>query len=76
MPSLVVEACSVLGIEPGEKGTPPASDAIQSAFKKLAIKWHPDRNPDNVKAFTKHGKAANKVETLPVADKGWFKCLS
>ena len=35
-----------------------------------------DRNPDNVKAFTKHGKAANQVKTLPEADKGWFKCLS
>lgn len=52
MPSLVVEACSVLGIEPGPKGAPPPPDAIQSAFKKLAIKWHPDRNPDNIKEAT------------------------
>ena len=52
MPSLVVEACSVLGIEPGAKGTPPASDAIQAAFKKLAIKWHPDRNPGIIEEAT------------------------
>ena len=52
MPSLVVEACSVLGIEPGEKGTPPASDAIQAAFKKLAIKWHPDRNRGMIEEAT------------------------
>ena len=52
MPSLVVEACTVLGIEPGPKGTPPDEEKIASAFKKLAIRWHPDRNPDNVKEAT------------------------
>ena len=52
MPSLVVEACSVLGIEPGPGGTPPDEEVIRAAFKPLAIKWHPDRNPDNVKEAT------------------------
>ena len=52
MPSLVVEACSVLGIEPGKGGTPPDEEDVAKAFKKLAIKWHPDRNPDNVKEAT------------------------
>ena len=52
MPSLVVEACSVLGVEPGPNGTPPDEEVIASAFKKLAIRWHPDRNPDNVKEAT------------------------
>jgi len=53
MPSLVVEACTVLSIEPGPKGTPPAADVIKTAFKKLAIKWHPDRNADNTKEATR-----------------------
>ena len=52
MPSLVVEACTVLGVEPGRSGTPPDEDVVASAFKKLAMKWHPDRNPDNVKEAT------------------------
>ena len=52
MPSLVAEACSVLGLEPGPNGTPPLEEAVASAFKRLAVKWHPDRNPDNVKEAT------------------------
>ena len=39
MPSLVVEACSVLGLEPGPNGTPPLEEDIAKAFKKLAVKW-------------------------------------
>lgn len=51
MPSLVAEACSILGIEAGPSGVPD-EEVIASAFKKLAIKWHPDRNPENVKEAT------------------------
>ena len=52
MPSLVAEACSVLGLEPGPKGAPPDEEAVSVAFKKLAIKWHPDRNPQSVQEAT------------------------
>ena len=52
MPSLVVEACQVLGVDPGQGGTPPTEEAVAAAFKKLAVRWHPDRNPDKVKEAT------------------------
>lgn len=51
MPSLVSEACTVLGIEAGPKGVPDEA-TVASAFKKLAIRWHPDRNPDHIKEAT------------------------
>jgi curved DNA-binding protein CbpA len=36
---------AVLGVPKGA-----AEKDIKSAYRKLARKWHPDQNPDNVKA--------------------------
>ena len=41
------EACSVLGVAEDAD-----ADAIAAAFKALAMKWHPDRNKDNVEEAT------------------------
>ena len=34
---------TILGLSPGEQ----SEDAIKKAYKKAALKWHPDRNPKN-----------------------------
>ena len=47
MHSLLKEACSVLGVAEDAD-----ADAIAAAFKALAMKWHPDRNKDNVEEAT------------------------
>ncbi|MBQ5872075.1 MAG: DnaJ domain-containing protein, partial [Bacteroidaceae bacterium] len=42
-----------------------ASDAeIKAAYKKMAIKYHPDRNPDNKEAEEKFKEAAEAYDVL------------
>ena len=41
-----------------------SADQIKSAYRKLAMKWHPDRNPDNPEAKAKFQEASEAYEVL------------
>lgn len=45
------------------------TDEIKAAYRKLALKYHPDRNPDNKEAENKFKEAAEAYEILSNADK-------
>lgn len=50
--------------------TQSASEAdIKSAYRKLALKYHPDRNPDNKEAENKFKEAAQAYEVLADPEK-------
>lgn len=49
----------VLGV-----GKTASADEIKAAYRKLAMKYHPDRNPDNKQAEEKFKEAARAYEVL------------
>lgn len=46
-----------------------SADEIKAAYRKLALKYHPDRNPDNKEAEEKFKEATGAYEVLSDAEK-------
>ncbi|MFT4833267.1 MAG: molecular chaperone DnaJ [Flavobacteriaceae bacterium] len=54
----------ILGVDKGA-----AKDEIKKAYRKIAIKFHPDKNPDNKEAEEKFKEAAEAYEVLSKDEK-------
>src|SRR4249919_2732802 len=46
-----------------------SEEDLKKAYRRLAMKWHPDRNPDNPKAEENFKEAKNAYEILSDAGK-------
>jgi len=59
-----VDYYALLGVEAGKDPASVSLKAINKAYKKLALKWHPDKNKDDPDAPARFEVLQRSVETL------------
>ena len=55
---------NILGVDKGA-----SDDDIKKAYRKMAMKWHPDKNPDNPESESRFKEAAEAYDVLSSPEK-------
>lgn len=56
-----------------ELANPPSPQEVKSSFRKLALRYHPDRNPNNPTATTRFRECAEAYNYLVQHDHEWYQ---
>lgn len=63
------EACKLLNLDPNQEDGL-SEETLKRAYRKLAIKFHPDKNPQGREMFIKIQKAYERLQAGTAAGQG------
>jgi len=64
------DACAALELEPGADGGRVSEEALRGAYRRLARRWHPDRNPAGRERFQAVQAAYERLQAGAAAGQG------